>query len=139
MGSPISGPQPPYNNPPIQPQFFQPSVFFISNVTLGFTTTVTTTVNVNYVLGQLCRLIIPPGFGCRELNEQLGYVISIPAPNQVVLNVDSHAMSAFITASLSTQPQILAVGEINSGNVNASGRVQNITAIPGSFINISPL
>lgn len=134
----ITGPIPPYNNPPIQPQYYLPKQFFISAITLGQNTTITTTINHDYVIGQLCRLIVPNGYGTRELNEQLGYVISIPMSNQVVLNIDSINFSSFINASLLKKAQILAVGDINSGNVNTNAPYSEKTFIPGSFINISP-
>lgn len=134
----ISYPIPAYSNVPIEPQFYQPSRFVISAITLGLTTTVTTTESMNYVLGQLVRLIIPPQFGTRELNEQQGYVISIPGATQVTLNINSQGMTPFINASSPTKAQILAIGDINTGPQNTSGRTQNITYIQGSFINISP-
>jgi hypothetical protein len=136
--SAITGPIPPYSNPPIQPQFFQPSVFFISAISLGQTTTVTTTENVNYVVGQLCRLIVPNGFGSSAISQQTGYVIAIPSPNQVTLNINSTGITPFTNPGFPTQAQIVAVGDVNSGTTNL-GRQNNSTLIPGSFINISPL
>ena len=136
--SAIVGPFPPFNNPPIQPQFFQPSRFVISNIVLGLTTTVTTTLNNNYVIGQLCRLIIPPQYGCRQLNEQTGFVLLIPSPNQVILDISSQFFDAFISANQPNQPQIVPVGDTNTGSINANGRNHTSTLIPGSFINISP-
>jgi NOL1/NOP2/fmu family ribosome biogenesis protein len=210
----ISYPIPAYSNPTIAPQFYQPSVFFISAVTLGNTTTITTTENHNYVIGQIVRLIIPKSYGSYQLNEQQGYVISIPAANQVEvtinsmdantfiqspfvatitgatqsnpcvltannsfvpksivkienvggmtqlngntylvlasnytslsIDVDSSTFSAYTsggTITLSgvtpTLPQIVSVGDNNSGVINSSGRVLNGTYIQGSFINIS--
>jgi hypothetical protein len=133
----ISYPIPPYSNVPIQPQFYQPSVFVISAVTLGTSTTVTTAVNHNYVVGQLVRLLIPVGYGCTQLNDKSGYVTSIPAPNQVVVAINSTQANAFISASLKQQPQIKAIGDVNTGATNANGRSQNQTFIPGSFIDIS--
>lgn len=146
MTFPSFGPSPPYNNPPIQPQYYQPSQFFISAITLGQTTTVTTSVNNNFVVGQLVRLLIPQLYGTRELNEALGYVISIPAPNQVVLNIDSSVRVTTFIAN-PTFPrfkqieyaQILAVGDTNTGNINANGPANYSTILPGSFIDISPL
>lgn len=135
----ISYPIPPYSNPPIEPQFYQPSRFVISNITLGSQTTVTTTEDHNYVIGNQVRLIIPPSFGTRGLNERSGYVISIPSSTQVLLDISSVEMDPFISSSATTKAQILAIGDINSGPVNDSGRVDNITYIYGSFINISPL
>jgi len=133
-----SGPVPPFNNPPIQPQNFQPSEFVISGVLLGTTTTVTTVLSNNYVIGQIVRLLIPESFGCSQLNEQTGIVISIPAANQVILNIDSSKnVDAFKSSSATTKAQIVPVGDINSGNVNSNGRVNLNINIPGSFINVS--
>ncbi len=139
MTSPIIGPIPPYSNPPIEPQFYQPSRFVISAIDLGLTTIVTTTENTNYVIGQEVRLIIPPTYGTRQLNGQTGFVISLPASNQVELNIDSFGMDAFVMSSSTTKSQILAIGDINSGEVNSNGIINNITYISGSFINISPV
>jgi len=136
----ISYPIPPYTNPPIEPQFYQPSQFFISNISLGPTTTVTTTVDNNYVIGQLVRLLIPPSFGSIQLNERTGYVISLPASNQVTIDINSSVnVNSYIASTAATQAQIVAIGDINSGQINSNGRTNNITFIPGSFINISPL
>lgn len=241
----ISPPIPAFQNPPIQPGFFKPRVFIISDISLGQTTTVTTTTDLNYVLGQLCRLLIPNGYGSRGLNEQLGYVITRPndvaiflaqdpadgtgtytanllttfvvdnpnvfllpgsikfyfdytlpdqtlyidngeglityvsgtftisagtidyetgaitltfivAPpalttakasfaynlgsytDRVTLDIYSVGIDPFINASLNIQPQIVAVGDINTGFLNSTGRIFPTTTIPGSFQNISP-
>lgn len=137
-GTVISFPIPPYSNPPIESQFYQPSRFVISAVTLGQTTTVTTTSDMNYVVGQLARLLIPPSFGCFQLNEKQGYVLSIPASNQVVLSIDSSQnVNQFIASSATTVAQILGIGDVNNGTINSNGRSSEGTAIPGSFINIS--
>jgi hypothetical protein len=134
----VSFPTPPYQNPPINPQYYAPRFFFISDVLLGQTTIITTTVNLDYSIGQLCRLIIPPLFGCRQLNEQEGYVISLPSANQVELDIDSSQnVDLFIASTATTQPQILAVGDVNTGALNSNGSITQ-TFIPGSFIDISP-
>lgn len=136
----ISGPIALYNNLPIEPQYYAPWRFVISAVTLGLTTTVTMVIpaitTLNYVVGQLVRLIIPPTFGCRQLNEQTGYVIAVNLPNQVTLNINSLNADPYIASSATTQAQILAVGDINTGAINMSQATT--TFIPGSFINISP-
>lgn len=138
--SPFPGPVPPENNPPINSQYYQPGVFFISAISLGAFTTITTTVNHNYVIGQLCRLLIPPTYGAQQLNGMEGYVIQIPAPNQVYLNINSNGGNQFIPNPTygPTLPQIVATGDVNSGQISSSGNVQINTYIPGSFINISP-
>jgi hypothetical protein len=140
----IFGPIAPENNPPIEPQFFQPSVFNIAALvqTAGAQTiTVTTTVNHNYVVGQSVRLVIPSIYGAQAYNEQPANVISIPAANQVILNIFNPNANAFTSnpTSGTTQPQILAVGDVNSGRINTTGRSNTGTFISGSFHNISPL
>jgi hypothetical protein len=140
MSSPFPGPTPPYNNPPIEPQYFKPSQFFISAITLGVLTTITTTVPMNYVIGQQVRLLIPNGFGSRQLNEQTGFVLSIPGPTQIVIDLNSQNSDPFINnATLTTKAQILAIGDENSGSISHHGRINYFTTIPGAFRNISPL
>lgn len=137
----ITGPIALYNNLPIEPQFYTPWRFVIANIVLGATTTITMTIpsitNLTYVIGQLVRFIIPPTFGCRELNERTGYVIAVNQPNQVIVDINSIGMNPYIASSATTPAQILAIGDINNGGIN-TGRQNNFTYIPGSFINISP-
>ena len=137
-GTVISYPIPAYSNVSIQAQFYKPRNYVISAITLGQTTTITTTVALDYVVGQLIRLLIPASFGTYQLNNRQGIVLSVPAANQVVVSIDSTQADAFKSSTATTLPQILAIGDINSGAINTSGRVNNLTYIPGSFINISP-
>lgn len=143
----VSYPVPLYANFPINAQYYQPSQFFIENITNGFTTIVTTTVDHNYVIGQLCRLIIPTadylknenGNVAYQFNGLSGYVLSIPAANQVVLNINSNSFDTFVSTTQPNQPQIIAIGDISFGNTNSSGIVNTSTSIPGAYINISPI
>lgn len=137
--NPFTGPVPPFNNPPINPQYFQPGFFFISSISNGTTTTITTTANHNFVVGQTVRLQIPRVNLSIEFNEQSGNVLSIPAANQVVLDINSSFYNLFQTSTQPNQPQIVAIGDLNSGATNNSGNVNQGTYIPGAFINISPL
>lgn len=145
VGTVISFPIPAYANLPIEAQFYQPSRFVISGITEGSTTTITATTSMNYVIGQFVRLLIPKAYGAYGLNNQTGMVIALPAGNQVTLNITSTNIDAFIpsptisTGGDTTLPQIIAIGDFNSGQINASGRSNLGTFIPGSFINISPL
>jgi hypothetical protein len=105
----------------------------------GITTLVTTTVRHDYVIGQQVRLLIPKGYGCTELNEVDGFVIGKPNPNQVILTINSQLSTQFISASLLQKPQIVAIGDVNMGAINAHGPKRTRTFIPGSFRDISPL
>lgn len=150
-----NGPQAPENNPPIEPQWYQPSVFPITAISFGISTTVTTGtafgVSNNYVVGQLVKFLIPKTYGAQQLNGQLGFVDSIPGPNQVVVGINtSKGYNAFIPSPAygPTPPQIIAVGDINSGPINGTvtpinsrptnQTIAQQTFINGSFINISP-
>jgi hypothetical protein len=139
------GPTAAENNPAIEPQNFQPSRFPITAISLGRTTTVTLGtafgVSNNYVVGQLVRFLIPPAYGTRQLNEQQGYVISLPSSTQVEVDINtSIGYDTFIASPTygPTKPSMLAIGDINSGIQSSTGRNIPTTTIPGAFINISP-
>lgn len=134
----ISYPIPLYQNIPIEAQFYSPGRFVISSITRGQTTTVTTSVDHDYVISQQVRLLIPSNCGTIQLNERTAFVLSIPSTTQVVLDIPSADMDDFISGTGICQPQILALGDINGGAINASGRINLSTYIPGSFLNISP-
>lgn len=133
----ITGPVPAESNPPIQPQFYAPRRFVITDITLGSTTTITTSLPQDFVVSQQVRILIPVTYGTRQLNNQTAYVIDIPSDTEVVINIDSTLYDPFISSSETTKPQIIPIGDISFGGINTS-RNQNFTLIPGSFINISP-
>jgi hypothetical protein len=137
----ISGPIAPENNPPINPQYYLPSAFQIAAIINGRTTLVTTTVNQDYVIGQEVRFLISQLYGERQLNQKTGFILSIPAPDQFVVDIDSTFYDLFVANpnSGTTQPQVVAIGDVNTGTINPTGRSTNLTYVPGSFIDISPL
>ncbi len=94
---------------------------------------------MDYVIGQLVKLEIPKGYGCVQLNGFYGYVESIPYPNEVILNIDSSLpiFNEFISFNGRTKPQIIAVGDINSGIISHHGRNIYPNHFPGAFLNIS--
>lgn len=134
----IVGPIAPYSNLPINADYYQPSRFVISAISFGQTTTITTTVDNNYVVGQQVRLLIPNANKAVQLNEAQGYVLSLPSSTQVEVSIDSNGTTAFVYQSTGTQAQILAIGDINPGQINSNGSQSTVTYVPGSFINISP-
>lgn len=98
---------------------------------------------MNYVIGQQVRLNIPGNYGSYQLNQKTGYVISIPSPNQVTLDIDSSlnvtpfTMTPAPTNVSTSLPQIVAIGDVNSGYSSTTGSNIPLVTIPGSFINIS--
>lgn len=138
---PFPGPIAPETNPRIHPEYFEPSQFDISDLVTGVTTLITTSVDHNYVIGQLVRVLIPRYYGSSRISGKEGYVIAIPAADQVEVDINSVLANPFIPnpAFGPTPPQIMAIGDINTGAINANGLQNQGTFIPGSFINISPL
>jgi hypothetical protein len=134
------GPIAPENNPPINPQYYQPRVYEIMSITLGALTRVVTTLPHDYVIGQNVRLLIPEPYGAQELNGEQGYVVAIPSANSLVVAINSMGGNPFIPTPTfgPTPPQIIAIGDINFGLISSTGRSLPATDIPGSFINISP-
>lgn len=136
----ISYPIPLYQNVPIQEGYFKPRRWVISAVTLGNTTIITTTTDLDYQIGQEIRLLIPPSFGCIQLNGKTGFVLSIPATDQVEVTIDSNGSDPFVAStSLVQSAEIVAIGDVNTGITNTNGLNDQITYVPGAFRNISPL
>ena len=139
FGSVISYPIPAYSNVAIEADFYQPSRFVISNIYLGQTTIITTSLDHNYVIGQEVRLIIPAVFGCFQLNGLSGYVLSLPSATQVEVSINSSQnVNAYIAATSTQSPQIIAIGDVNQGYTSTTGNIVPNPGIPGSFLNISP-
>lgn len=131
-----SGPTPPYSNLPIEPENYKPRKFDISNILLGRYTTVITDLPMNYVIGNQCRLWIPRLQGCGQINMSQSYVIAIPDAVTVILDLDSQQCDPFIQADFPNKPQIIAIGDVNSGNTAYPADFSNIS-VSGAFINIS--
>lgn len=151
----------------LYPFLYAPGVSFIEAITTGTTTTVTTTCQHNFVVGQEVGFHIPSVWGTTQLNELpnvlipgspvYGYVITVNSSTQFVVNINSTGYTAFNTnqtvasvkAGLSF-PQVVAVGDVNTGGVQISSGSQlypppvvngvntiNGPAIQGSFVNNS--
>lgn len=148
----------------LYPFLYAPGRSFISAITTGTTTTVTTTAPHNLVVGQLVAFRIPEEFGTVELNSLpnttipgspiYGVVTTVTSSTVVVVNIDSSSYTAFDTNIAVTDvpgldfPQMIAVGDLNTGGeaitatsdlypsplVN-SVRTINGPAIKGAFVN----
>ncbi|HET6458334.1 MAG TPA: ubiquitin-activating E1 FCCH domain-containing protein [Nitrosopumilaceae archaeon] len=120
----------------LYPFLYFPGTTFISAITLGTTTTIDTTDAHNFVVGQEVAFRIPSQWGTVELNSLpntltpgspvYGYVIAVTDYNTVVVNIDSSAFTAFTSNPTVTSvpglsyPQIVAVGDVNTGGVQIS-------------------
>lgn len=149
------------------PWNYLPGQLTISAITTGTTTTVTTTSNHNLVVGQEIAFRISSPWGTTQLNSLpnnqipgspvYGYVTSLTSNTVFVCNINSSTYTAFnsnptVAQTLGlTPPQVVAVGDVNSGGVaysggalypspsfpTSSGGVPTINgpAISGAFVN----
>ena len=124
----------------LYPYLYAPGVAFISAITLGATTTVDTTSAHNFYVGQEVAFRIPEAYGTVELNSLpnvqipgspiYGYVIAVTDYNTVVVNIDSSSYTAFnsnqpvVDVPGMQFPQIVAVGDVNTGGVEISAGSQ---------------
>ncbi|MDE3022071.1 MAG: hypothetical protein KGI54_09435 [Pseudomonadota bacterium] len=81
--------------------------------------------------------------GTSQLNGNTYEILSNNATS-LTIDVDSTSFGTYVsggTATLITPeknnvPQIIAIGDVNSGQINGNG-LQTATFVPGSFINVS--
>lgn len=124
------------------PYLYAPGVNIITSITTGTTTTIDTTSAHNFVVGQEVAFRIPTvptsttSWGTTQLNSLpntttpgspiYGYVISVTDYNTVVVNINSTGFTAFNSnvpfAAVPglEYPQIVAVGDVNTGGVQIS-------------------
>lgn len=130
---------------------YVPQGVSITAIGTGASTTITCAQKHNFKVGQEVYFVVPPAFGMTQLDTlvynaanvvpQQAYVVSIPADNQIVVNIDSSGYTAFayptsaVFAAGVTLPQVLAIGDQNTGYsaVNGNQPPSPIT-IPGAFV-----
>jgi len=152
----------------LYPFLYVPQDNVVAFVTTGTTTTVATTMYHNFEIGQEIAFRIPTAWGTTQLNSLpnvvipgspvYGYVTSITDNWTFVCSINSTGYTAFnpnqVFANYSGEqfPQVLAVGDVNTGGLSISAgsalypspsfptstnRVSTINgpAIKGSFVN----
>jgi hypothetical protein len=142
MSNPFnSGPIAPERNPPITPQYYSPRavvIFSITPISQVSTQIVTSTSN-QFVVGQVVRFDICARVGMQELNQTQAIVYSITNDTTFLVIADTTTLNSFNPSGNSRQESfVVPLGDFNSGQINSSGRINNITYIDGSFINVSP-
>jgi hypothetical protein len=120
----------------LYPNLYFPGVNIVSFVTTGTTTTIKTTTQHNFVTGQEIAFRIPSIWGPTQLNSLpnptipgspiYGFVVSVTDSLTFVVNINSTGYTAFNPnqpfASYPGEkfPQVLAVGDVNTGGVAIS-------------------
>jgi hypothetical protein len=150
----------------LNPYIYAPGQAFISAISYGTTTTVTTTSAHNFVVGQQIAFRIPSVYGPTALNSLPNstipgspvyyYVTSVTSNTVFVCNAVSTGFPTFNTNQTVASvpglqlPQVVAVGDVNSGGIQYSGgslypspviptfsgtSTINGPAIQGAFVN----
>jgi len=132
-----------------------PELCYITAISTGTTTVITTSINHNFVVGQEVGFIIPSQWGMTQLDSavylqtnfqpQQAIVTAVTA-NTLTVNVNSTGFTAFsyptsATAALGvTFPQVVPIGDQNTGySLTSSGLVpflgvtNGTIGIPGAF------
>ncbi len=153
----------------LYPALYFPGDLVVSAVTTGTTTIIKTTTQHNYQVGQEVGFRIPAAWGPIQLNELpnvvipgspiYGYVVSVTDFQTFVVNINSTGYAAFNANQTFASfvglkwPQVVAVGDVNTGGVSISAGSQlypspqysyaavndvntiNGPAIKGAFVN----
>jgi hypothetical protein len=120
----------------LYPDLYFPGDVNITAITTGATTTIKTATQHNMQVGQEVAFRIPTAWGTTQLNSLpnvvipgspiYGYIISVTDLQTVVVNINSTGYTAFNSnqpfASYPGQkfPQIVSVGDVNTGGVQIS-------------------
>jgi hypothetical protein len=135
------GPIAPERNPRINPQYYSPTIYVLQSIAAvsDFLTQVVTVKDNNFSVGQIIRFSIPYGDGMQQLNGQQATVMAIFDPTTFYVDISVIGSDAFNPlGNLTQDPFVIPIGDINSGSINSSGRINNLLYIDGSFKNISP-
>jgi hypothetical protein len=96
---------------------------------------------IDYSTGQVVmNFIVTPSRRTLSYNFTANLIYIIPGTVEgIILNIDSSQnVNAFVESNISDPPTIAAIGDVNSGYINANGNMNVGTSIPGTFTNISP-
>lgn len=136
----------------LYPFLYYPGTVPIAAITVGATTTIDTTYQHNFVVGQEVAFRIPTVWGTYQLNSLpnaalpgspiYGYVTAVNSPTEVVVNINSTGYTAFTAPTVAqskgvSYPQIVAVGDNNSGSLlfGYNSNTINGPAISGAYLN----
>lgn len=117
-----------YSNPS---PMFQPAMRIISSITNENPASVTTTLDHDYLTGEIVRLIVPQGFGMTQINNLTG-TITLTGSTTFLIDIDTTFFDVFSVPSplpmAYTCPQVIPVGEVSS---ILSGATKNVLPTEG--------
>ena len=120
----------------LYPNLYFPGETVVSNITTGATTTISTAGAHQYQVGQEVAFRIPTAWGTAQLNSLpnpvipgspiYGFVVSVTDFQNFVVNINSTGFTAFNSNQTFAGypgekfPQVVAVGDVNTGGVQIS-------------------
>lgn len=108
---------------------FQPAMRIISTITNSNPATVTTTIDHDYISGEIVRLIIPKGFGMPQADKKYGE-ITVTGTDTFTIDIDTTHFDPFSPPSplpdAFTCAQTIPIGEVAS---ILSGATKNVSRI----------
>ena len=126
------------------PEFdFKPALNWISSITKGTTTQVQLTArapHLEYAVGSLFRFTVPTVFGMKEIDDQLGEILSIDtATNTYTVAIDSSSFSDFAFPASSAFPSskaiVTEIGSVSNNSLSATSNLDFIGMELGSGVN----
>lgn len=137
----------------LYPYIYEPGVAYISSVTTGASTTIKTTANHNFVVGQQIAFRVPAAYGFTAFNALPNasipgspvyyYVSAVTSNNEFVVSVNSTGFAAFnsnqpVSSVPGLQmPQVIAVGDVNTGGFPYTGGALYPSPIFGGVSSIN--
>lgn len=128
----------PYNTGDFPTGIFYPYLCQIESISQGTVTTVTTAIDHAFVIGGEVTFVVPQAYGMRQISGLTGYILFIPAPDQIVVNIDSTYFNPFILPVVPPTwvldpALVIPVGDQNTGTVSPGGQTPYPNQPPGSF------
>jgi hypothetical protein len=79
----------------------------------------------------------------RQLNRLKGYVVAVPSPTQITVNINTTTFDAFVVPTPSIYivydpAQVCGIGDSNTGNLAPGGVLPTPNTVPGAFENQPP-
>ncbi|CAB4126524.1 hypothetical protein UFOVP80_23 [uncultured Caudovirales phage] len=122
---------------------YTPATINITGITNANPASITTAIAHSFVIGQEVQFFIPPQWGITQLNNQSGYVLSIPTSTSFTVDIDTSTYNVFITPSPATyvvidKPQVAGIGDANFGQSSPGAVPPNPNTVPGAYQNQPP-
>lgn len=138
----------------LYPALYVPGTSFISSITTGASTSITTTAPHNFKVGQEVAFRIPTVWGTYQLNSLpnvlipgspvYGFVTAIGTSTTMVVNINSSAYTAFnsnqpfVSYPGEQFPQVVAVGDANTGfGANPNGPTSPSPTVFNGFSTVA--